>query len=249
MDLLEKIISEIVLAEISARTGPRTGTFALNTETLNHIYSLALKYHEEFKKNPKMKPPKEIVTLDNPISGKPTRIPFYYIYKPNEKVTGWFEPYKNAGGGKIFLNVAYPVHESWFKTIINHELAHLFDKVVDGSAAWGATGAEYFLSPRERFAFFHQFAAGIQHYAMDVKKDIEAGKSSSILLGQTLKKKPQYLLRNMINRDLKLRDIIEYYVDDTEFMKKLMLVCFHAVQNYIIPAVQSQLQTQPHQVK
>lgn len=235
----------MTLAEISARTGPRTGAFSLDSGIINHVYTLAAKYYEEFKKNPKFKQQTEIVVMKNPINGKPTRIPFVYVYMPKETATGWFKPNKNSTSGRVYLNVANYSTDPWFKTVINHELTHLFDKAVTGSAAWDAAAEDYFASPREKFAFLHQFIAGIQEYSMEVKKDIEAGKPSSILLAQTLTKKPQYLLRNLVNRDTQLRNILGWYIDDVEFMKKLMTACFYAIQNNIIPAVQAHNQKLP----
>lgn len=242
--MLEKYVCVLVdkaMLEATARTGPRTGTFELDEKTIEDVRNLAVVYRDAFVQDPTMKPEKKIVIIRDPVTGKPTRIPFVFVNQPKETASGWFIKYDKASGGRIFLNVANAndVESHWFKTVVNHELAHLFDKsTLAGRTPADDSAEAYFKAPRETFAYGHQFITIINDHAKIIANEIKAGKESGVIVANTIVKKPHYILRNAVNRDEKLRNVLGWYIDNEKFMRRMLQACYQAVQNHILPALE-----------
>lgn len=238
--MVEQLVSDEIdeIKEITARTGPRTGALAIDKESVNKIIQLGKAYLA----SQNLGSQKKIIVIPSPITGKPTRIPVTFFFEPDPKNTwyAWYIPYKNAAGGQVFFNMAkFDPDGNWFRSVVFHELTHLFDKQ-RGSAEEDAVGSDYFQAPREKTAHLQQLVSEMTYLAKEVASSISSGKESQRLLGQTLVKKPLYLLRNTINRDPLLRDMFGEYLEDTQFLKKLMQAAYSITQNIIKPVLESQ---------
>lgn len=246
MEDLKTLITELAIREITARTGPRTGAFALDPQVINAMVDAGKSYHSRVLqsgtfKTLKPKPEKHVFSLKNPVTGKPTRISATYFWDNDGKLTAWFQPHQMAQGGRIYFNLSRvppSTDWTWFRSIIAHELTHLFDKQsMEKAAASDAEGQDYYQAPREKKAYLHQFIYEMTVLARSIADDITSGKDSARLLAQTLIKKPQYLIRNVINRDANLRGTLEFYIDDKEFMKQMLKAAFDITRGIIEPVM------------
>jgi hypothetical protein len=246
---LKEMIMELVesaLLEATTRTGPRTGAFNFDEKVLDGVADKIFQRRKEIGElakqsskgfDQKFPPVKFKIVLNSPIDGKPKTIPVVLFWEP-KGFSGFYEPYNKKDGGKVSFNVAQTSDQTWIKSIITHELTHYFDKQKGVEDVSSLSDKEYYSTPREQAAFLNQINFEMSKYAKVLAEKIASGNQAELMFGQTLIKKPWFLLHNLLWRSPTLKMIVEdYYGDNKPFMKKIYQACYDIVQGFIAPAI------------
>lgn len=243
--LLESLINEI-LDELTARPGPRTGAFYFPPELIDSIANQAIKRYQEIKAGIKPDVLKTKVVVPSPITGKPYKVPVWYYWDPGAgKEAGSMTPYDRGTKGKVSLNVAYAYDLPFLRSIVYHELVHLFDPQLmkgitpdNAEAANDTTKDEYWQSPREKKAFLHQTISEMDLLAKKLAARVAQGHAPETVLAKSMQKKPWMLVRHALNVNPELRKIIKDYEKDQEFMKGLYKAAYDIMVAVVEPSLQ-----------
>lgn len=253
--LLKTLISEMIIREITARQGPRTGGFEFNPQTINQIIALFMASCKKIDQiatnspkgyNQQFPPEKVIVPVASPINGKIYKIPFmFYWDSSTDALVGAMQPYRN-GRGKIELNMAV-VNKVGMNTIhstIIHELTHLFDKQLNiGGDEISYDGEEHFGAEREKKAYTNEFIWIMTQYAKKLAERTSQGMKVETMVSKDLIKSPWKLLDWGKKQNVHMKHIMDYYESESmsaqhpEFIRNLHKACYDIVQAYIAPTL------------
>lgn len=234
-----------ILQEVTARKGPRTGGFEFDRETIEEImkkvkavYPILANDPEKLTKTVKYK-----VDVRSPITGKIYKIPFTLYWNPKDSATASARPYRKGSKGIISINLAKKGDESWIRSIIAHELTHLFDPQIWKELTDEELSTEKYYSQNiEQKAFIGTLIHAMEDYANEIKNDLSSSvpeeREDAKRLLKIVVNKP-WRLYEKLKSDSYFKNVLDFYMQTphSKFMRTLNTSAYQVVQNILAPFV------------
>jgi len=263
-EVLKTLISEMIIRELTARQGPRTGGFEFEPQTIQQVINLFVVNRKKIDQmatnspkgyNQKFPTEKTIVPVKSPINGKVYKIPFLFYWDVSDKaLVGSFQGYWSERG-RIELNLAVTnkVPMSNVHSTIIHELTHLFDKQLfnkrkqeeesQDKEEVSYDGEEHYGSDYEKKAYTNEFIWIMTQYAQKLAERTSQKMKIETMVSKELVKSPWKLLDWGKKQNIHMKHIMDFFESDgmkerhPDFIKNLHKSCYDIVQAYIVPSL------------
>ena len=241
---IKETVKEI-LQEVTARKGPRTGGFEFDRETIEEIMKKVKAVYPMLANDPEKltKKVKDKVGVRSPITDKIYKIPLTFYWDPKDRATASAQPYRKGGKGIISINLAKRGDESWIRSVITHELTHLFDpQIWKELTDEELSTEEYYSQNIEQKAFIGTLVHAMEDYANEIKNDLNSSdpeeRRDAMRLLKIVVDKP-WRLYEKLKSDSYFKNVLDFYMQtpDSAFMRRLNTSAYQVVQNILAPLV------------
>lgn len=244
--LLEAYINQIIrnsIQEITARKGTRTGGFEFDEKTINELMDKVKSIYSSLANDPERttKSIKDSILVRSPITDKNYKIPLKFYWDIKDKATASATPYRKGAKGLMSINLANRGDESWLRSVIVHELTHLFDPQIWNDLTDNELSVdEYYSQKIEQKAWLNTVIQGMMDSVKEIKTDLnstdEDDRKAAKRRLKIIIEKP-WRLYEELKSNTYFKNVLNYYSDDPNslFMKKLNTAAYQITQNNLVP--------------